>query len=91
MVSIFAYFVEHKIDHQAAKFQCNKLPGPTFTEEIAKQQYHVILKDFIKFAYFVKLNIGDQLTKFQRRKTKTQQNTITTSFPIIGCPNLRIL
>ena len=57
-------------EYRPEKFQCWKLSGSSFTEELQKQNDDVIMTSLpyfwdSKFAYFVKLFISYQAAKFQ--------------------------
>ena len=65
MVFKFAYFVEHSIGYQPAKFQCCKLSGSSFTERLQKHSDDVTSQYLVfKIVHFVELNRRYQLAKF---------------------------
>ena len=70
MVFKFAYFVDLNKGYQPEKFQCCKLSGSSFTEELQKHNDGVIMTSLQIFwdskpTYFVKLLISYQAAKFQ--------------------------
>ena len=69
MVFKFAYLLDLTKGYLPEKFQCCKLSGSSFTEELQKYNDDVIMTSFTfwnsKFSCFVNLLISYQSAKFQ--------------------------